>query len=231
MRRIAGTTDRWIGAALARVILAAFFWVTCLGDDAGAHPHIFVDAGAGFLFTEDGQLRGLRISWTYDAFTTLFLFDTLNLDRDGDGRLDDSDRAAIVAGETDWPPEYNGDVYLELAGQDRALTRPENAVALMEDDRITVAFDLPLEQPADMAGNTAVLRLYDPTYYYDYTILPDAEALPSVPESCTADLIPFEPDAAAAALQSQLAALSREETPEQENVGRLFADKVRLTCG
>ena len=40
-----------------------------------AHPHIFVDAKAGFRFNDAGQVEGFRISWTYDAFTTLFLFD------------------------------------------------------------------------------------------------------------------------------------------------------------
>lgn len=202
----------------------------CLGSDAKAHPHIFVDARTGFLFTEDGHLRGLRVSWTYDAFTTLFLFDVLDLDKDGDGSLDNSDQAAIVAGETDWPPEYNGDVYLELAGQDRSLTRPQNATARMEDDRITVAFDLPLAQPADVSGNAAILRLYDPVFYYAYTILSDGQLPQPLPSNCDAEVNPFEPDAAAAALQSQLAVLSREETPEQDNVGRLFSDEVSLTC-
>lgn len=202
----------------------------CPGNVARAHPHIFVDARTGFLFSEGGQLRALRISWTYDAFTTLFLFDVLDLDKDGDSKLDDADRAAIVAGETDWPPEYNGDVYLELAGQDRSLTRPKNASARLEDDRITVAFDLPLARPADMSGKKAILRLYDPVFYYAYTILSDGQLPQSLPSTCDAKVIPFEPDAAAAALQAQLAALSREETPEQENVGRLFSDEVSLTC-
>lgn len=202
----------------------------CLGIDAKAHPHIFVDAQTGFLFTEEGHLRALRISWTYDAFTTLFLFDVLDLDKDGDGSLDDSDRAEIVSGETDWPPDYNGDVYLEVAGRDRPLARPGNAMAQMENDRITVAFDLPLAQPVDMSGTTAILRLYDPVFYYAYTILSDGQPPQPLPSICAAKVIPFEPDAAAAALQSQLAALSKEETPEQDNVGRLFSDEVSLTC-
>ncbi|WP_417586688.1 DUF1007 family protein [Pararhodobacter oceanensis] len=202
----------------------------CLGQSAGAHPHVFVDAKAGFLFTGQGQLRGLRISWTYDAFTTLFLIDALDLDRDGDGQLNDEDRAAIVAGETDWPPDYNGDVYLEVAGQPRVLTRPENAVAGMEGDQITIVFDLPLAEPEALDGNPAILRLYDPVYYYAYQILPDDTLLQDLPRICEAAVIPFEPDSASAALQAKLAALSREETPEQEDVGRLFSDQVRLTC-
>jgi len=54
--------------------------------------------------------------------------------------------------------------------------------------------------------------------------------LQSLSGTCEAEVAPFEPDAAAAALQAQLAALFREETPEQDNVGRLFSDEVSLTC-
>ncbi|WP_375342745.1 DUF1007 family protein [Salipiger aestuarii] len=50
------------------------------GKNAGAHPHIFVDARTGLLVNERGQLDVLRVSWTCGAFTTLFLFDVLDLD-------------------------------------------------------------------------------------------------------------------------------------------------------
>ena len=47
----------------------------CLGGPVKAHPHVFVDARTGFIFGADGQLEPLRISWTYDEFTTLILFE------------------------------------------------------------------------------------------------------------------------------------------------------------
>ena len=83
----------------------------CLGASAEARPHIFVDTGADFLFDDTGRLAALRVSWCYDEFTTLFMFDVLDLDGDGDGELDNEDRAAIVKGETNWPPDYNGDAH------------------------------------------------------------------------------------------------------------------------
>jgi ABC-type uncharacterized transport system substrate-binding protein len=196
---------------------------------AGAHPHVFVDAGAGFRLDGDGRLEGLRISWTYDEFTSLVLLDVLDIDADGDGELDDADRAAIVAGETDWPDDYDGDVHLEVGGAPRALGRPEGGEAGLEDGRITVRFDLPLAEPAELGDATAVLRLYDPTYFYAYTVVA-APAPGELPAGCVADLLPFVPDAATAELQAELAALSREEVPEQEGVGRLFADEVVLRC-
>ena len=82
-----------------------------------AHSHIFVDARTGFASTEEGQLRALKITWTYDAFTMLCLFDVHNLDKDGDDSLDIADRNAIVIAETaEWPPGYTVAVHLEFAG-------------------------------------------------------------------------------------------------------------------
>lgn len=195
---------------------------------AAAHPHVFVDAAVGFR-VEGTELSSLRVSWVYDEFTSLILFDILSLDADGDGLLNDADLARVVEGETDWPDDYNGDIYLEAGGRQVALGRPMNASAEMPDDRIIVHFDLPLSAPLDLTDGPAILRLYDPNYYYAYTVTvrtgPMFEA-----GACAATVTPFEPDETTSALQDQLAALSREEFPEQENVGRLFADEVVLTC-
>lgn len=195
-----------------------------------AHPHIFVDAKAGFAFDEAGQVDGLRISWTYDAFTTLFLFDVLDLDKDGDGALDDKDYAAILKGETEWQEGYVGDIYFEVNEVVQPHLVPVNAEALYEDERITVRFDLPLEAPVDVAGQDVVLRLYDPNYYYAYSVIEIVEPKP-VPENCDLALYPFEPDALTSDLLVALGTLSREEQPEQEGIGRMFSDEVVLTCG
>ena len=209
-----------------RRALIALSTLAALAGPAGAHPHVFVDAGAGFRLDGEGRLAGLRIVWTYDAFTSLVLFDQLGLDEDRDGVLDEADLAAIVAGETDWPPEYDGDVHLDMAGAPVPLGRPENGEAWMEEDRISVAFDLPLASPLETPDG-ARLRLYDPFYYYAYSVsLLEAGAGP-----CRPVLHPFVPDEATSELRLTLSALSQEEVPEQEEVGALFADEVVLACG
>lgn len=199
-------------------------FVAALAGPAFAHPHVFVDAKAGFRMDNEGRLTALRITWTYDAFSSLVLFDQLALDPDGDGELDDADRAKIVRGETDWPPEYEGDTYLDLGGATVELGRPEGGVAWMAEDRVSVAFDLPIADPL-AAPDGARLRLYDPVYYYAYDVV-GAE----VDGTCSARIDPFVADAATSRLQATLAALSREETPDRDDVGALFADAVILAC-
>ncbi|MEP0963475.1 MAG: DUF1007 family protein [Roseobacter sp.] len=207
-----------------------FLCIMCLGGSAGAHPHVFVDARTGFIFDADGHLEAMRISWTYDEFTSLVLFETLSLDQDGDGQLNETDYAAIIAGETDWAPDYKGDVYLEVAGQDYPLGRPAAAQVTFEDNKVEVSFNLPLSQPIKIDSAPAFLRLYDPGFYYAYTILQTMDAY-DAPEGCDTQVVSFEPNAAENVLQEKLATLGRDEAPIEENVGLLFSDEVHLTCG
>ena len=196
---------------------------------AHAHPHVFVNAQAGFQIDAEQRLQALRISWRYDAFTTLFLFDALDLDSDSDGQLNDSDLATVAAAETDWPADYNGDVNLAVAGKQWQLSQPQNAAANMIDGEIIVSFDLTLVSPADISGQSASLRLYDPAFYYAYSVTVDSDSQ-NTDGPCEVTAIPFEPDEAEAETLLTLATLSREETPDEPDIGARFADEILLTC-
>jgi len=202
----------------------------CLGGVSHAHPHVFVNAKAGFQVDSEKRLLALRISWRYDAFTTLYLYDALDLDSDRDGELNDADLAVIAAAETDWPPDYNGDVHLSISGESTKLARPKNAAAEMVEGEVIVSFDLPLATPVAMAGQRASLQLYDPVYYYAYSVTVDVESQ-EMDLPCEATANPFEPNDAAAETLLSLATLSREETPNDPNIGANFADEIALTCG
>ena len=204
--------------------------VICLGGVTKAHPHVFIDARTGFVFGSDRQLEAVRISWHYDEFTTLVLFETLELDLDKDGQLNDADRVKILEGETNWPQDYKGDIYLEVLGEDYPLGRPKAAAVKLNANKIEVIFDLPLSKPIRVDSSPVFLRLYDPFFYFAYTII-SAKASPELPENCEAQIVHFEPTTAERFLQEKLAALGREDSPEIENVGRLFSDEVQLTYG
>ena len=202
----------------------------CLGGVTKAHPHVFVDARTGFVFGSDRQLEAIKVSWRYDEFTTLVLFETLELDLDQDGQLNDADRVKILEGETNWPQDYKGDIYLEVLGEDYPLGRPKAAAVKLNANKIEVIFDLPLSKPIRVDSSPIFLRLYDPFFYFAYTIV-SAKASPDLPEDCEARIVHFEPTKAERVLQDMLAALGRDDSPEMENVGRLFSDEVQLTCG
>ena len=210
------------GVAFHSILFSA-----AMASAAVAHPHVFIDTEIGFKFDDAGKLNAVRVTWGYDAFSSLRLFEILDLDADRDGELDDIDRTRIITVQTTWPDGFEGDTYLEQDGEPISLLVPENQSTWLEDAQIHVAFDLPLAEPIDPVGEI-VLRPYDPTYHIAFTVV---ELEDELKDGCTVELLPFKKDKATAALLVQLAQLTREETPEQENVGRGFADQVWLTCG
>lgn len=201
-----------------------------LPSAAWAHPHVFVDASAGLVFDAEGRLSGLRIVWLYDAFSTLNLYVQLDLDTDGDGALDESDLAKIAEGETDWAPDYPGDTYLFQDAAPVALGHPEHGAARMIGDRVEVSFDLPLAEPLPVAGHVTSLKLYDPAYFYAYSLQQVLDPT-NLPAGCRPRLIPFQPSAVDEATRQQLAALSIEQLPDNPEIGARFADELRLACG
>ena len=201
----------------------------CLSTTLQAHPHVFVNTQVDFRVSPDRELQALHVSWQYDAFTTLYLFDVLDLDRDSDGKLNDEDRAAIVVAETEWPEGYDGDIHLAIDGELQSMGVPQNGAAEMVDGQIIVSFDLPLTASVDMSGKQASLRLYDPAYYYAYSVAVVSDTQ-THNTPCQATAFPFVPDKAAARTQRALATLSREETPEQADIGAQFSDEVTLIC-
>ena len=65
-------------------LMAAMALVPCA---ATAHPHIFVDTALKVLVTDDGQLESIEVTWVYDEFYSLLIFEDLGLDADFDGEL------------------------------------------------------------------------------------------------------------------------------------------------
>lgn len=210
-------------------ILTSALALLLSATSAQAHPHVFVDAQGAYLFDEDGRLAGLQIYWLYDAFTTLLLHDTLELDPDGDGKLDEADLQRIAIGETDWPPEYEGDTYLWIDGRKQKLSRPFDASAHMIEDRVEVSFTLRLDAPVEMSGRLASLKIYDPAYYYAYAI-PGEGRISGPATGCQLRINRFFANEQTQAVQEQLSQLSKEDIPDDPNIGAMFAEEIELQC-
>lgn len=219
--------DQYIKTMIRSLLLA--FGISLFAPSVDAHPHIFVDADGGYLFNDAGELVGVRVFWLYDEYSTLFLYDALDLDKDGDGELDEADLEKVRQGETTWDPEYEGDTYLWIAGQKQMLSRPLKTSARMVEGRIGVSFELHLPAPQNIRGRSASLKLYDPIYYYAYSILGEGRMFGNA-SGCHVSVNRFNPDEQTAELQKELSTLSRDEVPENLNIGSKFAEEIKLQC-
>lgn len=211
-------------SAMATVVATGL--ATVLATGATAHPHVFIDGGVDFLFDETGRLAQLRVTWIYDPMTSLFILEDLRLDPAAP--LSEADRARVAAYDTVWEEGYAGDAYLWAGDRPAGLSGPRAPEAELRDGRVTIRFLRDLDAPFRPAPGARV-EVYDPTYYMAY-VLTEAPRLEGPHAGCEAWVEHFEPTLALAPLQKSLFALSAEETPEQADVGALFAEKAHLSC-
>lgn len=219
---------------MRRTAAACILATTLLAPSAHPHPHVFVGGGAHFGMDAEGKVERLYISWIYDTFASLYLLSFLQADADGDQKLTEEEKERILADQTMWPDTFAGDSYLWASGGKVALGKPVNAdTRILEDGRVEVTFERILAEPVrpSTSSETVTVKLYDPTFYYAYEVSEEPEVRGPEGHGCSTRHVPYDPNLPGlAALQVELSALGRDETPEQEDVGALFADELILTC-
>ena len=200
----------------------------------GSHPHVWVTGGAHFGMDAEGRLERLYINWTYDTYASLYLLSYVKADEDGDQVLNEEDKKRIIADQTNWPDDFAGDSYLFVAGKKQKMGKPVNPdTRILPSGQVEVTFERLLEAPFRPEADKAdvFVKLYDPAFYYSYEVTEPPEVRGEDGHGCTASHKPYdENDPALKALQVELSQLGKEETPDQQDVGALFADELRLTC-
>lgn len=200
---------------------------------AAAHPHVWVTGGADFGLDAEGRLARLHVTWIYDEFASLYLLNAMEADADGDRVLTGEEKARIIADQTSWEEDFKGDSYLWVDGEARALGGPENAdTRILDSGQVEVTFERPVIEPFRPAAGVPVLaKVYDPGFYYAYEVTSAPAVIGAADHRCSAELRPVDADdPALKALEVELSALGAGDTPEQADVGALFADELRLTC-
>ncbi|MCX7645520.1 MAG: DUF1007 family protein [Rhodobacteraceae bacterium] len=217
MRRLLGVTA---GLALAA------------GTAAEAHPHVFIDTGLELVFDASGMLSGVRVTWSYDEFTSLLVLEDRGLDPDHDGVLTPEELAKLDGFDMNWDEGWPGDLYLRAGGEEIGLSRPVEHDARLENGRIVTTHLRALDRPVPVEGPGVVLAAYDPTYYVAYAL-----SLPigfTGRDDCAAEITPPDLTAANQKLLAAMAELSADETLEDYDlppVGEDFADRLTVTCG
>lgn len=199
---------------------------------AQAHPHIYIEGGTDFIFAPTGQLTQLRVTWIYDALSSLLMLEELGIAADQAEALSAPDRARLAAYQTSWDPGYDGDGYLWDGPRRVALSGPLNADASLTDGQVTITFLRDLAEPyrpaagLDSPGAT-VLKTYDPSYYTAYAVT--AEPRLEGARNCAARVLPFTPTGPLTALQDTLSTIPVDGDPAG-SPGELLADRILLSC-
>lgn len=214
--------------ASARCAIALVITLAAM-QPAQAHPHMFFTSTARFILDDHGRLSKLRVVFLVDALNTLYTLTQLGIGRDATQALTSEQTQKIARTVLEGFGRYDFFTHLRDQEGDIALGKPLEVAAQLQQGRLGLSFLIPLKAPLVLKGKKLTLQLYDPTYFTDITI-----GLPPVivgkPHNCVVSLIKASETEQTLQAQSLLAQLSREQTPENGNVGAMFADTTRVTC-
>lgn len=196
------------------------------GGAAVAHPHAFTDTAFRLILDANGRAAEVEITWVYDELTSLMVVEDHGVDPDGDGMATEAEREVLQGFDQNWDEGFAGDFYIRQGGRDLVLSAPYGQVADYRDGKLVSTFRRRIEPPVDASGGLSV-QAYDPTFYTAYT-LTDVAA-----DGCEVAVTPADTAEAQRKFGAALAAIPPDEVPDEAqfgDVGRLFADEVRITC-
>jgi ABC-type uncharacterized transport system substrate-binding protein len=215
--------------ALLRTLALGLFVavVSTAGGPAAAHPHVWIDMRTVTELDADGKVQAVRIEWLFDPFYSAFAQE--DLDTDGDGAVTDAEADA-------WAQEAlsniaRADYFAEFLvdGLSTVPKRADRAVGRWTDGRLFMSFAVYLDTPADPRSVAVGHLVYDPSFYIDISH-PDGDGMATVEgpgaEGCVAEVGRADPSPETVA---SAAALDRDQSGPPD-LGRLFADYVRVSC-
>ena len=211
---------------------ALAFCLALAAAPAGAHPHVFVDAGFDLIFDDAGRLAAIRTAWVYDEFFSLLVIEDGGHDADRDGAISAAELDGLRGFDMDWPEGFEGDLAVTQGGRRASLGGPEAVTVDWREGRLISTHLRHLAEPLDPAAGEISVSPFDPTYYIAYAVV--AQARFTGRTDCMAEA--WEPDLGAAEkeLQAALAEIAPDidiEAAGFPQVGGLFAEELRVTCG
>lgn len=199
----------------------------CIAAPLSAHPHIFVDTSVRFDIA-DGLVQGIEVTWSYDPFFTLLIFEDMGLDPDGDAVLTAQELDQLRGFDLiEWPSDFDGDIYLTAGANPVALSLPQATGIAVTEGQIVASHYRSLPNPVSAAALDVFS--YDPTFYVQYRLSGDI----IVPSACAVTLHPFdqsEADRKAEEIMGGLQGDAVEIDYEALGIGHLYADRAAITC-
>ena len=146
-------------------VLVAGFALLATSLSAFAHPHVWIDASAEFLFEND-QITGIRIHWVFDDLFSMTLMDEFDQNHDtrffGDENTNLRDNAFAALAEVSWLTHLRrNEELVPFSGAS------DFKADVTDDRRVSYDFKLDLESPLDPKKDTISLSVYDAEYYID----------------------------------------------------------------
>lgn len=209
--------------ALTPALLLA---IVLLPAGLGAHPHAWIDLRVSLIFDDTGQLVRMQQAWRIDPTYSHMLLEDLTQDLEGDTGID---AALAHAGERILRNLAAYDYFTELRHHGEAIVVPDSLDPhlTLEQRRLHLRFDLPLDGLDVQAGDDFTYRVFDPEYWIEVLHDPDDIVYVENRPGCSVRVTAPRPDPQ---LIRYAATLERQERSPADNLGRHFAEAATLEC-
>ena len=197
---------------------------------ASAHPHMWVNMHSNLVFTQDGKIHGVYVSWTFDDAYAKEALD--GMDTNGDGQYSSEELEALTKENLGALKDYNYFTFFRTADKTLEIGAPIRATQTYN-GKLHLHFEVPLKEPFDPHQGELTLKVYDPEFFiaFDYAKTDPVGTEGVVPQGCDMTVKPVPTDAELTATQTMLASKPKDWKPENgEDYGSMFAQAVVMKC-
>jgi ABC-type uncharacterized transport system substrate-binding protein len=147
------------------LILVAGVSLLATTPSAFAHPHVWIDANAEFVF-EDNKITAVHMHWLFDDLFSMTVID--EFDQNHDTRFFGDENTAVHDNAFSALSEFSWLTHLRKNDELVSFVGATDFVADITDDRrVSYDFKLMLETPLDPIKDAISLSVYDAEYYID----------------------------------------------------------------
>jgi ABC-type uncharacterized transport system substrate-binding protein len=211
--------------------LLAFALLAASCAPAVAHPHLFATMQTALMMTPDNKIKGMRIRWNFDETYTQFSLE--GLDANGNGTYEPEEIQPLTDENIKNLLESKYFTFAKQSG----VEIPQLPVTVygqaMENEKLTLWFELPFATPVDPKTAPFEVRVYDPDFFiaFDYTPEKPPQIEGALPDGCAMDLKPLMSDEEIEATRTMLSDKPQDWKPETPtDFGAMFAQPIVVTC-
>ncbi|AQZ50750.1 DUF1007 family protein [Martelella mediterranea] len=205
--------------------IAALFCLAA-ASQAGAHPHVFVDARLEVVADDDGNVTALQNVWRFDEFFTSSVI--LDYDANMDNQLTGKELTDIGDTVRESLAEYGYYTQINDNGEDVPLAEPDVIHADMMDGQLLLIFSAKPSRPIKLSGHLT-FGIYDASMYtaIDFQRDEDLAMIGDAFGRCKAAVVRPDPDEI---ISQNSDALTAAFFNDPTDMSKLFATRLDLTC-
>ena len=211
---------RW----LTEAAIALSIYIAIGSSTAQAHPHVWIDLRSTVVLDDAGRITAIEQQWLFDPLYTVFATDELTTKTSKPAEA----LRALAAQNLRELHSYDYFTVVRVGNAKATFGKVSEFSSELRHGRLWMHFVVPLATPVDPKSQRVEFAVYDPSYYIEILHLQDDAIAFRGGRSgdCHGHVVPPNPPTEAIYLA---AAMDRGATPDT-TLGKLFAERVKITC-